>query len=129
MIVGIGVDVVDVERMRRLHERYGARLVARVLAPWEHDGYTRAADPAALVAKRFAVKEAAAKALGTGLGRGIGLRDIGVAHDGGGAPSLRLAGGAAARAGRLGVERSHLSVTDERALAIAMVVLEGPAVP
>lgn len=124
MIVGIGVDVVDVERVRRMHARFGARLAGRVLASWEHDGYARAADPAGLVAKRFAVKEAAAKALGTGLGRGVALRDIGVTHDAGGAPSLRLVGGAAARAAQLDVRRSHLSVADERALAVALVVLE-----
>lgn len=128
MIAGIGVDVVDVERMRRVHARYGARFAARVLAPWEQDGYARAADPAAFLAKRFAVKEAAAKALGTGLGRGgVAIRDIGVVHDDHGAPALRLAGGAAARAARLDVRCSHLSVADERSLAIALVVLETAA--
>lgn len=124
MIVGIGVDVVDVERVRRIHERFGARFAARLLASWEYDGYMHAADPVGLVAKRFAVKEAAAKALGTGLGSGVALRDIGVAHDGRGAPALRLTGGAAERAARLDVRRSHLSVADERSLAIALVVLE-----
>lgn len=124
MIVGIGVDVVDVERVRRIHARFGPRFAARVLAAWEHDGCSRAADPAAVLAKRFAVKEAAAKALGTGVGRGVAFGDIGVVHDASGAPALRLAGGAAARAAQLDVRRSHVSVSDERSLAIALVVLE-----
>lgn len=124
MIVGIGVDVVDVERVRRIHDRFGSRFATRVLASWEYDGYRQAVDPAGLVAKRFAAKEAAAKALGTGLGGGVAFRDIGVTHDGRGAPALRLTGGAAERAARLDVRCSHLSVADERSLAIALVVLE-----
>lgn len=124
MILGLGVDIVELERMRRLHERFGERLAHRLLSSEEHAQYARAADPVRLLAKRFATKEAAAKALGTGLGDGVRLPDLETTHRDSGAPALCLHGRAAARADRLGAARSHVSVSDERTSVVAVVLLE-----
>lgn len=125
MILGLGIDAVEIARVQRLHGRFGDRLAQRLLAPGEWGDYGRAADPAAMLAKRFAVKEAAGKALGTGLGRGVALHDIVVDHDAGGGPRLWLNGAAAARAAAMGVSVRHVSIADERSVALAVVVLEG----
>jgi len=123
MIVGIGVDIVDAGRLRRLHDRFGERLAERLLAPWEADAYGRAADPARLLAKRFAVKEAAAKALGTGIGASAALREIGIFHDESGAPRLRMTGAAADRAASLAADDLHVSLSDEGDTIVAFVVI------
>lgn len=125
MIVGLGIDVVEIARMRTLHARYGPRLARRILGPDEWSAYEASTDPARLLAKRFAVKEAAGKALGTGIGRAAAFRDVVTRHEPGGAPVLVLGGGARARAERLGVRGQHLSIADERGTAVAVVVLEG----
>lgn len=124
MILGLGVDIVELERMRRLHERFGERLARRLLSPGEHEQYARAADPVRLLAKRFATKEAAAKALGTGLGQGVRFPDLETTHHDSGAPTLCLHGGARITADRLGAARSHVSISDERVNVVAVVILE-----
>lgn len=124
MIAGLGVDIVDVERVRALYERFGPRLAERLLAPSEQAQYRRADDPARLVAKRFAAKEAGAKALGTGIGQGVRFRDLATEHAPTGAPRLALVGRAREIADRLGITRVHLSVSDERATVVAFVILE-----
>lgn len=124
MIVGVGIDLVAIARMRRLHERFGRRLAQRLLAQSEWHDYRQARDAVRLLAKRFAAKEAAAKALGTGIADGIRFRDLWVTHDAAGAPALHWSGAARQRAEGLGVARAHLSLSDEAEQVIACVILE-----
>lgn len=125
MILGIGVDMVAIERIGALLERHGGRALERLFTPGEA-GYCRGrAQAAASFAARFAAKEAFFKALGTGWAEGVAWRDVEVIAAGSGAPSLRLSGAAAERARALGVRRHHLSLTHTAELAAAYVVLEG----
>lgn len=121
----MGTDLVAVARMAVLHERYGERLARRLLAPAERQAYRASPAPAALLARRFAAKEAAAKALGTGIGAHAAFTDIELVHDPAGAPQLRLHGAAARHAETLGVRHTHVSLSDEHDYALAFVVLEG----
>ncbi len=123
MIHGIGTDIVAIARMRRLWQRHGEALAARLLAEEERAQLAGQADPGRFLAKRFAAKEAAVKALGTGFRDGLALRHISVGHDGLGKPSLRLHGRAAELAARLGVRECHLSLSDEAEYALAFVIL------
>jgi holo-[acyl-carrier protein] synthase len=128
-VVGIGVDAVEVDRLRRVLDRRPG-LAARVFTERERADAASAADPARPLAARFAAKEAAMKALGSGLGA-FPLREVEVVRRGGtgsrrGAPSLRLGAAAADVAARHGVDRWHVSLTHTRGLAVAMVVAEGP---
>ncbi len=123
-IVGIGSDIVATARIRRLAADPHTRFARRVLCETERSQGLGQADFAAFVARRFAAKEAAAKALGTGIAAGIGFHDLVVSNDERGAPSLTLTGRAAERADALGVQRCHLTISDERDYAVAFVVLE-----
>ncbi|MBK5936900.1 MAG: holo-ACP synthase [Halorhodospira halophila] len=123
MIAGIGTDIVAVVRLERALERHGERLARRVLAPGELQGFQESGGTAAFLARRFAAKEAASKALGTGLSDGVTLRDLEVVHDARGKPSLRFHGAAAERAAALRVNEAALSLSDEREYAVAFVVL------
>ncbi len=126
MIVGIGIDVASITRMDRALERYGERFWERILTPRErHDLARRTADRGAALAGRFAAKEAASKALGAP--RDVFWHDLEVRRGELGAPSLHLAGPAAAHAAQLGVRRCHLSITHDAGVAAAVVVLEGGA--
>lgn len=122
MIVAVGTDLVEIERIRRAHARHGQRLIERVLGPDERQRLPTG-DPAAWLAKRFATKEAVAKALGTGFRDGLRLVDIQTLHDDQGRPDVRLEGRAAESLARLGGRSVWLSVTDERAYALAFVVI------
>lgn len=124
MIVGVGIDLVGIARIDRLHGRYGQRFARRLLAGQEWAEYRASRDPVRLLAKRFAAKEAAAKALGTGIARGIRFGDLWTAHDPAGAPLLRWDGKARERAEALGVVQAHLSLSDERDHVVACVILE-----
>ena len=126
MIVGIGIDLVEVERVRTLIERRGSRAVDRLFTRDEAAYAMLAADPAPRFAARIAAKEAAYKALsGNDLARGIGWRELEVVSLGEGrAPELRFHAAAATRAVELGVTRAWLTLTHERSTAAAMVVLE-----
>ncbi len=124
MILGIGIDLVRVERLRSLLERHGERLLQRVLHP-EEQAQLPSVRPESFLARRFAAKEALAKALGCGIGKGMALPDACVIHDASGRPGLALSGAAARTARQLGVVRIHLSISDEHDYAQAFVVLEG----
>ena len=124
-ILGIGVDIVNIVRMEDLLARYGERFPRRILSAQEHEDYGRAGQPAAFLAKRFAAKEAVAKALGTGFRDGMSLCDITVAHDALGRPELRLDGRSAEKARAIGITEWHLSLADERDVAIAYVTAVG----
>ncbi len=123
LIHGIGTDIVRIARMEANVARYGARFAQRVLAPEEMTEYESSREPARFLAKRFAAKEAAVKALGTGFSQGVGLRDIAVSHEAAGRPFLVYSGGAGRLRDTLGIRESHLSIADEREYAIAFVTL------
>jgi len=123
MIHGIGTDIVAIARMTRLWDKYSEAFAARILADDERQAMQHHADPARFLAKRFAAKEAAAKALGTGFRDGLSLRNIVVMNDALGKPVLRLDGRAAELAEDFGVRASHVSISDEAAYAVAFVVM------
>lgn len=127
MIIGIGVDIVDLSRVRSMVVRLGAdRIYRRLLTEGEREYCLRMQDPIANVAARLAAKEAGFKALsGSMEARAIGWREMEVVHDEHRRPRLALHGRAAERAKALGVTVSHLSMSHGDTSAIAMVVLEG----
>ena len=125
MIQGTGFDLAALPRIRTLLERYGERFVRRVLTDRERERLpVAAAGRTAYVAGRFAAKEAAVKALGTGFSGGIGLHDVEILSTDSGSPRLLLHGEAAARAERLGIKTLHVSISHERDVAGAVVILE-----
>ncbi len=124
MILGVGTDLVRVERLRPMLERHGHRLLERLLHPQERE-QVPGVRPEAFIARRFAAKEALAKALGCGVGRDMALNEAWVIHDAAGRPGFALSGSVERTAARLGVLRIHLSISDERDYAQAFVVVEG----
>ena len=128
MILGFGIDLCDIRRVEQLLERHGERFVLRCFTEAERDKSEARAARAASYAKRFAAKEACAKALGTGLVRGVFWRDMGVVNLPSGKPSLLLTGGAAVRlAGLVPAGHDaviHLTLTDEYPFAQAQVIIE-----
>jgi holo-[acyl-carrier protein] synthase len=125
MIVGTGVDITEVSRIKAAVERFGDRFLERVFTPDEVRYCTAKANPAERLAARFAAKEAGMKALGTGLRHGITWHDVEVVRQLGGRPAVRFSGKAAEFAERLGCKRAHLSLTHTAEQAMAFVVLEG----
>ncbi len=125
MILGIGTDLAEIARFAGLLERQGERALTRLLSDAERSHCASIAQPAAFLAKRFAAKEAFLKALGTGLRDGLAWSQISVEKDALGKPHLQLSGRAAELAAQKGVQQIHLSLSDERAYALALVVLEG----
>ena len=128
MIYGIGTDIVRVARIKRSIERFGERFAARILTLDELVAFRISAEPAHYLARRFAAKEAAAKAMGTGFADGLFLRHIGVSHDERGKPQLVFDGQAAVFVAAKQIRAAHLSITDEEDHAVAFVVLETDAV-
>src|SRR5512146_3554479 len=124
MIVGTGVDITDVARIRAALERFGSRFLGRVFTPEEVRYCTSKANPAERLAARFAAKEAGLKALGTGLRHAITWHDVEVGRQPGSRPVLRFSGRAAEFATRLGCNRTHLSLTHTAEQAMAFVILE-----
>jgi holo-[acyl-carrier protein] synthase len=129
MILCIGNDVIDIRRIEKAIERYGERFVGRIFTEAERARSEGKPGRAASYAKRFAAKEACAKALGTGLRRGVFWRDMGVVNLKSGRPTLVLTGGAAAQLERItprGYEpQVHLTLTDDFPLAQAVVIISG----
>jgi holo-[acyl-carrier protein] synthase len=123
MIVGIGIDLVEIARIEKLLAEPGERARARVVTPLELERAARGREAETLAA-RFAAKEAAMKALRTGWSGGIGFRDIEIGRDEAGAPTLAFHGAALRRAEELKVARGHVSLTHTRDFAQAIVVLE-----
>lgn len=126
-IFGIGIDVVEVERIASAIERHGQPFLARIFTPAERAYCDSRKNPAMHYAARFAAKEAAAKALGTGIGGHAGLHDLEVTHNEGGAPELRLAGAALDFAAKHGISRIMISLSHSRdhAAANAVAVCDG----
>jgi holo-[acyl-carrier protein] synthase len=132
MIVGIGSDMIDIRRIEKTIDRYGDRFLNRVFTEAERARSDGKAGRAASYAKRFAAKEACAKALGTGLRGGVFWKDMGVVNLRSGRPTMVLTGGAAAQLRRItpqGLEpRVHVTLTDDFPLAQAVVLISGIAV-
>ncbi len=124
MILGLGVDLVEVGRVARVLERHGERFLKRILTPEERLFVSKRAEPAQRVAAFFAAKEACLKALGTGL-RGISWQEIEVGHKPSGKPFLVLKGRAQERFEALGGRAIHVSLSHERSHAVAVVIIEG----
>jgi holo-[acyl-carrier protein] synthase len=123
-ILGIGIDATDIPRVAEILEKYGARFLERVFTPGEIAYCTKRRNPAPHLAGRFAVKEAAMKALGTGQSQGVIWKDIEVVRTGG-PPHLQLHGGAARRAATMQVRRSLVTITHSDSLAMAQAMLLG----
>lgn len=123
MIFGIGTDLVRISRMQDNLHRYGEKFAARILTDDELQAFRSAFRPAPFLAKRFAAKEAAAKALGTGFSAGLSLRHIGVTHDEYGKPLLQFYGKGDELCRANGIGGSFLSITDEDDYALAFVTL------
>jgi len=128
MILGIGSDLCDIRRIEKTLARHPERFTQRVFTEIERARAERKANPAATYAKRFAAKEACAKALGTGMNRGVFWRDMGVVNQRSGQPTMVLTGGAAERLASLTPAGHtvliHLTITDDHPYAQAFVVIE-----
>jgi holo-[acyl-carrier protein] synthase len=127
MILGIGNDTIDIRRIEQTLERYGQRFLGRVFTATERARSDGKAGRAASYAKRFAAKEACAKALGTGLRKGVYWKDMGVVNERSGRPTMLLTGGALCQLERLTpdgfVPRVHVTLTDDFPMAQAVVVI------
>jgi holo-[acyl-carrier protein] synthase len=123
-IIGIGLDATDIPRIAHTLERYGDRFLRRIFTDGEIAYCKRRRDPVPHLAGRFAAKEAGMKALGTGHSRGVLWKDLEVVRVSG-PPQLRLHGTAAARAERMGVQSSLLTITHSETLAMAQVIMLG----
>jgi holo-[acyl-carrier protein] synthase len=124
MIVGSGIDLVEIARIEQSLERFGPRFLNRVFTPAEQAYCLRKRNAAESLAARFAAKEAGAKALGTGISRGVNWLEIEVVREPGGRPNLRFHGRAAEMAAHLGVAHAALSITHTATLSMANVILE-----
>lgn len=132
MIIGIGSDLIDIRRVEKSIDRFGDRFLSRIFTQTERAKSDGRAQRAASYAKRFAAKEACAKALGTGLRRGVFWRDMGVVNLPGGKPSLKLTGGALKRLEQITpaghAAQIDLTITDDFPLAQAIVIISAVAV-
>src|ERR1700742_1291016 len=127
MIIGLGSDLCDIRRIEKTLEKFGDRFISRIFTDIERAKSDKRAARAASYAKRFAVKEACAKALGTGLNRGVYWRDMGVVNLPGGKPTLKLTGGALKRLEAMTppghTAQIDLTITDDFPLAQAIVII------
>jgi holo-[acyl-carrier protein] synthase len=124
MIVGTGIDLVEIARIRSSHQRYGQRFLDRIYTAGEQAYCLRKRNSAESLAARFAAKEAGAKALGTGISHGVSWLEIEVVRAPSGRPTIRFHGRAREFASRLGMARAALSLTHTDELAMANVILE-----
>lgn len=124
MILGTGIDLVEIARVAKIIDRYPARFLERIYLPGEMQYCLRKQHSAESFAARFAAKEAAAKALGTGIQHGVGWKDIEVIREPGGRPGLLLHGRAAQIAARMHIRTMALSITHTSVYALAQVLLE-----
>ncbi|NIH16366.1 holo-ACP synthase [Serratia symbiotica] len=123
-VLGLGTDIVEMGRIEAVVERSGDLLARRVLSAAEWELYQQHQQPVRFLAKRFAVKEAAAKAFGTGISNGFVFNQFEVFNDGLGKPNIRLHDHAAEMAQEMGVTAIHVSLADERRYACATVIIE-----
>lgn len=123
-IVGLGTDIAEIERLEKALARNGDAFAERILADSEYQTYLTLKQKGRYLAKRFAAKEAASKALGTGIAHGVSFHDFVVSNDDNGKPILILDKKAKEIAAQLGVSHTHLSISDERHYAVATVLFE-----
>ena len=124
MIIGIGTDLCDIERIEAALNRYGERFARRILVDSELVRFQGHAKPAGYLAKRFAAKEAFSKAWGTGIGEAVGWHDVAVAHDARGKPLIAPSSAMAEKFATEKIVATHISLSDEDDHALAFVVLE-----
>ena len=123
MIFGIGTDVVQLERVRLVHEKFGERFVERLLLPAEQEAFRRYKRPLRFLAMRFAAKEAIVKAMGTGFAHGMWIRDSGVVSNAWGKPEIIWSERGRRLCEQLGIGEGHVTLTDEAGLVVAVAVL------
>jgi len=123
MIFGIGIDVVQLERVQAVYDRHGEHFVRRLLLPEEEAAFRRYKRPVRFLAMRFAAKEAIVKALGTGFAHGIWVRDVGVRANDWGRPEVIWSDRGRELRDRLGAGEGHVTLTDEAGLVVAVAVL------
>jgi holo-[acyl-carrier protein] synthase len=124
MIIGIGTDIVDVARIAEVYRRQGEAFARRLLADSEWPRFCDHRFPERYLAKRWAIKEAASKALGTGIAQGVSFHDMAIEHRHSGQPVLVLSGVALQKSEALGINNWQISVSDEKTHAVAFVIAE-----
>jgi holo-[acyl-carrier protein] synthase len=124
VIFGIGVDVLEAARIKRVHEKYGAHFVERLLMPAERAQLSKTKRTDRFLAMRFAAKEAIVKAMGTGFAHGIWIRDVGVVQNAWGRPEVVYSPRGEKLRRKLGIGGGHVTLTDEAGLIVAVAVLE-----
>ena len=124
MVLGLGTDLIETRRVQQSIDRFGLRFLQRIFTAGEIAYCTRKKNSAESFAARFAAKEAGAKALGTGISRGVTWKEFEVKREASGRPSLHMTGRAEELAQAMGVRRVQLSLTHSRELALAVVVAE-----
>ncbi len=126
MTIAIGTDIIEIERIGKTVSKQGERLVKRILVPSErtkYESFKHEQLKTAFLAKRWCAKEAIAKALGTGIAKGVGFQQIEISHDEHGAPLVTLHDGALTRLHSLGGKKALISISDERLYAVAFCTL------
>ncbi|GAB2636689.1 holo-ACP synthase [Vibrio panuliri] len=123
-IKGLGTDIAEIERVEKALSRTGVAFAQRILTPEEMTRFADSKQQGRFLAKRFAAKEAASKALGTGIAKGVTFHDFTITNDDAGKPQLTLSNKALQLASAMGVKHLHLSISDERHYAVATVIFE-----
>jgi holo-[acyl-carrier protein] synthase len=123
MIFGIGTDVVQLERIAKVHEKFGEHFVGRLLLPAEEQAFRKYSRPVRFLAMRFAAKEAVVKAMGTGFAHGMWIRDCGVVSNAWGKPEIIWSERGRRMCEKLGIGEGHVTLTDEAGLIVAVAVL------
>jgi holo-[acyl-carrier protein] synthase len=126
VIYGVGTDLIEIKRVERVLARFGERFAQRILCEPELKRFRAHKQPVAYLAKRFAAKEAFSKAMGTGIRAPVNWQNLGVVNHSSGRPYFELSAALAELVRRRGIRSVHVSLTDERGMAAAFVVLEGP---
>jgi len=124
VIFGIGTDIVELSRVQGIFDRYGDHFATRILMEEELDLYRRTKDKVRFLAMRFAGKEAAVKAMGTGFAHGVWLRDVGILNNDWGRPIIVWSERGSRVCARLGIGSGHVSLTDDAGLVMAFAVVE-----
>ncbi len=124
MIVGVGTDIVDVERIEKVYNKQGESFAKRLLSDSELNEFKHQLYPERFLAKRWALKEAVSKALGTGIAQGVRFKDMTVAHKESGQPYLLLDGSTLIKSNELGITDWAISISDEKYHTVAFVVAE-----
>jgi holo-[acyl-carrier protein] synthase len=123
VIFGVGTDIVELVRIQQTYDRFGDRFVDRLLMPEEREPYAKSRQPVRFLAMRFAGKEAAVKAMGTGFRHGMWIRDVGILNNDWGRPYLVFSERGKAVCERLGIGAGHVSLTDDGGLVVAFAVV------